>query len=59
MFSLIISIAVLQVSMFNNGLYAEVESLYSYAYNRDGDNLFSDMIAVDIELTINEIYPMR
>ena len=57
--SLIISIAALQATMFNNGLYAEVESLYSYAYNRDGDNLFGDMIATDIELTINEIYPMR
>ena len=56
--SLIISIAVLQAAVFNNGLY-ETRSLYSYAYNRDDGNLFNDAIATDIELTINEIYPMR
>ncbi|MCL1864508.1 MAG: hypothetical protein FWF73_01705 [Spirochaetes bacterium] len=57
--SLIISIAVLHATIFNNGLYIEAESLYSYAYNTDGSNLFNDMIADDIELTINEVYPMR
>jgi hypothetical protein len=57
--SLIISIAVLQATIFSNGLYIEAESLYSYAYNRDGNNLFNDMVATDIEFTINEVYPMR
>ena len=57
--SLIISIAVLYTTTFNNGLYLEAESLYSYAYNKDDSNLFNDMIAADIELTINEVYPMR
>ena len=56
--SLIVSIAALQATIFNNGLYVKAGSLYSYAY-KDGDNLFNDMIATDIELTINEIYPMR
>ena len=56
--SLIISITVLQTTIFNNELYSE-KSLYSYAYNRDGINLFNDMLADDIELTINEVYPMR
>ena len=57
--SLIISIAVLQATIFNDGLSIEAGSLYSYAYNRDDINLFNEMIAADIELTINEIYPMR
>jgi hypothetical protein len=56
--SLIITIAALQATIFNNGLYNEIGSLYSYGYNTDG-NLFNDMIAADIELTINEVYPMR
>ena len=57
--SLLVSIAVLQATIFNNGLFVEAGSLYSYVYDRDSDNLFNDMIATDIELTINEIYPMR
>ena len=57
--SLIISVAVLQATIFNNGLYIEVESLYSYTYNRDDGNLYNDIIATDIELAINEVYPMR
>lgn len=56
--SLIISVAVLQITIFNNELYSE-KALYSYAYNRDAMNPFNDMIATDIELTINEVYPMR
>jgi len=48
----------LQATIFNNKLYVEAGSEYSYAY-KDGDNLFNEMIATDIELTINEIYPMR
>jgi hypothetical protein len=57
--SLIISVAVLQATIFNNELYTEVGSMYSYAYNKDGSNLFNDMVAADIELAINEVYPMR
>jgi len=56
--SLIISIAVLQATIFNNGLYS-FGSSYSYAYNMDDSNFFNDVIAADIELTINEVYPMR
>ena len=61
--SLIISIAVFQATIFNDRLYVEEGALYSYgysdAYNIDDINLFNDMIAADIELTINEVYPMR
>ncbi|MCL2025492.1 MAG: hypothetical protein FWG92_01655 [Leptospirales bacterium] len=57
--SLIISVAALQATIFNNALYAQADSWYSYEYNRDDGNLFNDAIATDIELTINEIYPMR
>ena len=56
--SLIISIAVLYTTIFNDGLF-EAGSLYSYAYNKDDSYLFNDMIATDIELAINEVYPMR
>jgi hypothetical protein len=34
-------------------------SIYSYAYIKDDINLDNDVIAAGLELTINEIYPMR
>jgi len=56
--SLIISVTALQTAISNNKLcklYTEAATLYSYA---DAGNILDNVITTDIELAINEIYPI-
>ncbi len=40
-------------------IYTSSGSIYSYAYINNDSNLDNDIIAGRLELTINEVYPMR
>jgi hypothetical protein len=44
---------------YKNSSEISTGSIYSYAYIKDDINLDNDIIAAGLELTINEIYPMR
>lgn len=44
---------------YNKSTYSSTGSIYSYAYIKDSNNLDNDIIAAGLELTINEVYPMR
>lgn len=57
--SFIIFMASVYTVTFKNGSEISTGSIYSYAYIKDGMNIDNDIIAAGLELTINEVYPMR
>ncbi|PKL17275.1 MAG: hypothetical protein CVV49_11940 [Spirochaetae bacterium HGW-Spirochaetae-5] len=57
--SFIIFMASLYTVTYKNSSEISTGSIYSYAYIKDDINLDNDIIAAGLELTINEVYPMR
>jgi len=57
--SFIIFMASVYTVTYKNSTYSSTGSIYSYAYIKDDVNLDNDIIAGGLELTINEVYPMR
>jgi len=57
--SFIIYMASIYTISVKNSTYSGTGSIYSYAYLKNDNNLDNDTLAANLELTINEAYPMR